>query len=601
MSNSHRFFGAAIAWLALALLASAAPMAPAVERLDRGVVAMALEDGGVYVGWRLLLSDPPDVGFDVLRASEPDGAREKINDAPIVDSTNFVDTSADGKPWFYVVRATDSATDSATPPTPAPAATPRESDPVRSDPAEAATGHKSIPLMDSRDANKVAIADLDGDGVYDIIVKQPGVSLDPGSQRPSRGTYKIDAYNGRTGELMWRHDMGWNINQGIWFSPIIAYDFDQDGRAEVAIKSAPAAATAEEAFISPGGFVLDGPEYCSVLDGMTGEEITRVDWITRGDPTDWGDDRGNRVNRNQIGVAYLDGQRPSLLVMRGTYTRMRIDAYHFADRELALQWSWDGDQEDPPLRGQGAHNIIAFDITGDGRDEIIFGSAALDGDGNLLWRMNMGHPDWMYLADIDPDRPGLELAYGFESRQRRNGICLVDPKTGHILWGCDHPTTHIHDWGMVANIVPDSPGMEIYGMERDGQTAWLYSARGELLSQEDLGSHGPRTFYWLDGPVKVRVPFSYRRGEFPVLHYEAGEIGRIQGQPIAIADVLGDWREEVITVQDGQIRIYTTTVPATSRRVCLMQDHLYRMNVATQAMGYFYPPQIGGKPVRSRE
>jgi rhamnogalacturonan endolyase len=151
---------------------------------------------------------------------------------------------------------------------------------------------------------------------------------------------------------------------------------------------------------------------------------------------------------------------------------------------------------------------------------------------------------------------------------------------------------------MVADIDPNNPGMEVYGMERDGRTCWLYSAQGKLLARdEDLGRHGPRSFYWLDGLIKVRVPFSYRSGTFPILKYKNTQVGEIQGQPIAIADCLGDWREEVITVQDGVIRIYTTTIPATSRRVCLMQDHLYRMDVAMQMMGYFYPPQIGGKVI----
>ena len=206
--------------------------------------------------------------------------------------------------------------------------------------------------------------------------------------------------------------------------------------------------------------------------------------------------------------------------------------------------------------------------------------------------MNMGHPDWSYLADVDPTRPGLELAFGFEDKQPRNGICLADPTNRDIIGGCDHPTTHIHDWGLVADIIPESPGMEIYGMERDGKTSWLYSAKGTLLAgNEDLGRHGPRSFYWMDGPTKVRVPFSYRKGNFPILKYKDEQVGEIEGQPIAIVDCLGDWREEVITVQNGLIRIYTTTVPSITRHVCLMQNPLYRMDVSHQMMGYFYPPQ----------
>jgi rhamnogalacturonan endolyase len=542
---------------------------------------VATRDGHVYVGWRLLASDPSDIAFNVFRSAEREGPRTKLNAEPITDSCNFVDTTAEGRSWHYVVQAVGGNGAVAA------------SESVRSDPEDAQRGYLSIPLQGDYGASKVAIADLDGDGVYDFIIKQPAVSIDPGSPRRSRDTYKIETYNGRTGRFMWRYDLGWNINTGIWFSPMVVYDLDGDGRAEVILKTAPYAATPEEAFISDNGFVLDGPEYCTVLDGLTGKEVTRVDWIARGNVADWGDRTGNRVNRNLLGIAYLDGIRPSVLVVRGTYTRMRVDAYNYIDKQLQKVWSWDGDQETPRIRGQGGHTVRAFDVDGDGRDEVILGSVCLNHDGTVLWNLGMGHPNWFYLADVDPSRPGLEIAYGYEDRQPRNGICLVDPRTGTIIWGCDHPTTHIHDWGMVADIDPNSPGMEIYGMERDGRTSYLYSAQGKLLAKnEDLGSHGPRAFYWLDGPTKVRVPFSYRGRTFPILKYKHEKIGEIRGQIVGLADILGDWREELVTVSDGEIRIYTTTIPATSRRICLMQDPLYRLDVATQSMGYFYPPQL---------
>lgn len=556
-----------------------------LEPLDRGVVALATTDGSVYVGWRLLASDPPEIGFDVFRYAEPGGERQKLNDQPITDCCNFVDISAEGLCWYYVVRPVGDITKSP------------ESEPVKSDPANASEGCLKIKLQGDYGANKLGIVDLDGDGVYDYIVKQPGRSIDPGSPRRSTGTYKVEAYNGKTGEFMWRYDLGWNIVQGIWFSPIVVYDLDGDGKAEIALKTGPDAATPEEAFISDNGFVLEGPEYCSVLDGMTGKETARVDWIARGNVSDWGDSYGNRVNRNLIGVAYLDGKRPSLLVLRGTYTKMRIDAYNYINKMLQKVWSWDGDDEDPPVRGQGFHGLHVLDVDEDGRDELIIGAAAIDDNGKCLWNMGMGHPDICYVADIDPIRPGLEIFYGFETKQDRNGICLADPRTGEIIWGCDHPTTHIHDWGMVGDIDSDSPGMEVYGMERDRSQSWLYSAQGKLLSNEDLGGHSPRAFYWTDGSIKIRTPFSYRGSSFPILKYKSPQIGEIQGQIVGLADCLGDWREELITVAQGVIRIYTTTIPATTRRVCLMQDHLYRTDVAMQMMGYFYPPQIGNKAV----
>lgn len=550
------------------------------ESLDRGLIVIPVSSEQCYIGWRLLETDPKGIAFNVYRSSD-DRPWTKINRQPVMNSTNLMDSTARlSQTNTWQVRPVIAGIEHSMGMT------------YRLPAGSEIKNYIDIPLQGSYGANKIGIGDLDGDGTYDYVIKHPRGSIDPGRQRHSPDTYKIEAYNGKSGKFMWRHDLGWNINMGIWFSPALVYDLDGDGKAEVALKTAPIAATMDESYESDKGFVLEGPEYCSVLDGETGQEITRVDWIERGDPKSWGDDRGNRVNRNQIGVACLDGETPSLLVMRGTYTKMFITAYRYTNNELEHIWSWTGEAESPPLRGQGGHSLHAFDIDDDGRDELIIGSAAIDDDGTVLWRMDMGHPDWCYLADVDPRRPGLELAYGFEDPQEENGICLADPKTGAIIWGLEQPTTHIHDWGLVANLIAEYPGMEIYGMERDGKTSWLLSSTGEILARDiDLGRHGPRSFYWLDGPVKVRVPFSYRDGVFPILKHKNRKIGEIRGQPLAIADCLGDWREEVITVSDGHIRIYTSTILSTSRHVCLMQDPLYRMDVAVQMMGYFYPPQ----------
>jgi rhamnogalacturonan endolyase len=192
-----------------------------VERLDRGAVAMAAADGRVYVGWRLLASDPPGIGFDVLRSIGRDGSWEKLTIEAITDSSNFVDTTAGGTSWYYRVQPVDAGVQSGL---------------ARSDPADAQRGCLTIRLQGDYGANKLALADLDGDGVYDFIIKQPAGSIDPGSPRRSPDTYKIEAYNGKTGGFMWRYDLGWNINMGIWFSPMVVYDLDGDGRAEVVSK-----------------------------------------------------------------------------------------------------------------------------------------------------------------------------------------------------------------------------------------------------------------------------------------------------------------------------------------------------------------------------
>jgi len=553
------------------------------EKADRELIAIATDSKQVYLGWRLLYNDPAEVGFNIYRVSSG-GKAVRINEKPIIGSTNFMDSNAplnEPNEW-YVVPVINKREQGA------PEKISLEAN-VSSQP------YKSFKLQGNYSPNKVGIADLNGDGVYDLVIKQPSGSVDPGTFRRSQDTYKFEAYDGKTSAFMWRYDLGWNMDMGIWFTPAIVFDLDGDGKAEVAMKSSEYAATLETSFAEDKSFIMKGPEYCTVLDGETGKEIDRVDWIPRGNGIEWGDPRGNRVNRNQIGIAYLDGKKPSLLVCRGTYTMMRIDAYNLVNKKLEKVWSWFGDNETPKVQGQGFHGMHAFDVDGDGKDEILFGDAVLDDNGKILWNMNMGHPDICYLADIDYERPGLEIFYAFESPQKKNGFCVVDPATGKIIWGNDTPVTHLHDWGMIGDIDPAEPGMEMFAMEKDQSQSFLYSSKGKLLSdgKELGGGHTTRAFYWKDGPIKVYYPFSYRPNGNPIMDYKGDKLGEIPGQIVAIADILGDWREEVVTALNGEVCIYTTIIPSTSRRICLMQDPLYRKYVAMVTMGYFYAPQLG--------
>lgn len=553
----------------------------AEENFSRCLIAVVNSEGEAYVGWRLLKDDPADVAFNLYRRTV-DGETVRVNDRPITTSTNLVDTAARmDRENAWQVRALIGGRERA--------------------PSEEATLPANlqpnqvfaIPMQGEYRANKVAIADLNGDGVFDYVIKQPGAGLDPGRARPSPDSYKLEAYDGRTGRSLWRYDLGWNMNMGVWWTPYIAADLDGDGKAEVALKMAPYAATREEAVISDNGFVLEGPEFVTILNGMTGKEITHADWVERGDPTRWGDDRGNRVNRNQIGLAKLDGKTTSLLVARGTYTAMYVDAWNLVNGKLVKIWRWFGDNDEPHIRGQGSHGMHVYDFDGDGKEEVAIGSVVVDDNGETLWTNGLGHPDVFYAADIIPERPGLEFAYGYEDPQDVNGIQVADAATGEMIWGHPDPTKHIHDWGMFGDIDPSNPGYEFYGAEQRRELGqFLYSARdGKLLSDEDMGSITLRPFYWLDGPQKVFHIFSYRSNTVAFQKYKGGApIGEFPGRLIAIADVVGDWREELILADDGVLRIATTTVPASTRHVSLMHDSLYRNDVALVSMGYFYPP-----------
>jgi len=238
-------------------------------------------------------------------------------------------------------------------------------------------------------------------------------------------------------------------------------------------------------------------------------------------------------------------------------------------------------------RGQGAHTLQVADVDGDGKDELVIGSACIDHDGKPLWTTGLGHPDALYVADIDPDRPGLEIFFGIEPSHPSGAVCLADARTGEILWSFDGPTKHVHGQGMCADIIADRRGMECYAGEQDGSQYWLYSAQGKLLSQERLGGLAPVVAWWDDDEQKeILLDGAMRR-------YGGQSITPIEGRVLAIADVLGDWREELVVVTDDELRIYTTTIPAKNRKVTLLRNHQYRMGIAIQGMGYWSPPQLG--------
>ena len=571
--NRLRPFGMVVAAI-VCLSGVWVPPASAMEKFDRGTIAIARPDGSVYVGWRLLESDPKNLGFFVRRR-EPGGGWVLLNEKPIVDSTNYVDRTAEaGKEYAYIVldfREADTMT-------PLGLMTGVDDRPIHRAPGE--TAFISIPFQGRYTAQKVAIAELNGDGSLDYVIKQPNFNTDP-YQRPgywkkSEDTYKIEAYNGRTGKFMWRHDMGWSIEEGIWYSPYVAYDLDGDGKAEVYCKGGEGDPRDEK------GLVQTGPEWLLKLDGETGKIVQKIDW-----PSREGFPEYNYYCRNFLAVAYLDGSQPSLIVQRGTYNIIKQLAL---DRALNPLWRWTAEGDDAAYRGQGSHGFHAADVDGDGRDELVYGSACIDDNGKPMWNTGKGHPDVIYVADVDPARPGLEVFYGVERSQPKGGaVCLVDARTGEVIWQNPEPTKHIHGQGLCADIDPDHPGMECYGKERDSDDTWLYTAKGERIGDKPMGGTTPRAAWWDDSPQKALVIGSR------VFKFKDPDktLGTTEGHIVAIADCLGDWREEILTSVNGELRIYTTTIPATTRRPCLMRDRQYRNNVAVQSMGYYYPPQLG--------
>jgi len=547
--------------IAICTVAALSGGAGAAERLDRGAIAVPLPEKSVFVSWRLLESDPPMAAFTVYR----DDGRVRLPIAKTLRAgCNFVDHESVPGARYYVELAGGQTQDAAFHGLP---------------PKEGEFGYFRLQLRDNNVAQKVGLADLDGDGKLDFLVKSPDFNTDPYQQpgywKRSEDTYKLDAFR-HDGQFLWRYDMGWAIEEGIWYSPIVVYDLDGDGKAEVFCKGG------EGDPREPTGHVMSGPEYLVVIDGPTGKIRHRLPWPDRD-----GLEQYNYWSRNLLGIAYLDGTSPHLIVERGTYRLIKLQAY---GPDLNLKWRWEASGEHQKYRGQGMHGMHAADVDGDGRDEVVIGAAVIDDNGKPLWNYGRGHPDVCYVADIDPGRPGLEIFYGIEPGRQSNTVALVEARTGKLIWGNPEITVHVHGQGMVGDIDPTHPGMECYaGEAKGGSNYWLYAANGQRLSDKSLGELSPKAVYWLEGTNKV-----YIVGQ-TIYRWPREKVGQLEGRIVAIADCMGDWREEVITSVKGEVRIYTSTVLTALRRTCLMQDRLYRTDVAMQTMGYFYPPQLGAR------
>jgi rhamnogalacturonan endolyase len=529
-----------------------------VEKLDRGLVALEREDDSVFISWRLLAEDPPDMAFTLMRGSV------NLTQGKRYRQTCFVDTEQGAKRGAGYTLYQFSGGRKV----------------KQCDRLGFATtigkSYLSISLKGDYDFQKVGIADLDGDGAYEYVIKQPNFNTDPyqhpGYWKKSTTTYKLEAYR-LDGTRMWRYDMGWSIEAGIWYSPWIVYDVDGDGKAEVYCKAGEGDPRDEK------GLVQTGPEYLVKLDGETGNVVAKTDWPSRDGFTKY-----NYYCRNFLTVAYLDGNKPSLIIQRGTYNLIKMQAL---DKNFKQIWYWESPKEEKKYSGQSGHGLITSDVDGDGRDEVVMGAALIDDNGKGVWSLEMGHPDVMYVADIDPSNPGLEIFYGIEPRQKTDGICVVDARTGRKLWAHKEPTRHIHAQGMAADVLADSLGMEVYGGERDLKRRWLYSSKGKLIEFHESGTLSPRALWWDADPQKEVIVSGAIRD------WGDEAMQPIQGRTIAIVDCLGDYREEVIASLKGELRIYTTTIPTSDQRVCLMQDRQYRLGVVAQTMGYYYPAQLG--------
>jgi rhamnogalacturonan endolyase len=631
-THRDRRLGATVCASALLIgAAGAAHSAPRwMESLDRGVVAVPAKDGGVLVSWRLLGDDPTGASFNLYR----DG--KKLNAKPLTGGTDFVDKTPGA--GAYTVRLVAKGKEGAA-----------------SAPAQAwADGYLSIPIEPppagvtptgeayTYTANDASVGDVDGDGRYEIILKWDPTNSKDNAFGGYTGDAFIDAYTLERKRL-WRIDLGRNIRAGAHYTQFQVFDYDGDGRAEIAIRTSDGTidgtgkvlgdanadwresggerpqADRTGAFIQPDGTkvakvqgrILKGPEYLTVFEGATGRALASAPYSPPRDPrTDaptveqmteiWGDGYANRSDRFLAGTAYLDGQRPSIIMARGYYGRSTLAAWDFRDGKLTQRWLFDSAAPgNEAFGGQGNHQLSVADVDDDGRDEILYGSMSVDDNGKGLWSARLFHGDAMHVGDLDPTHPGLEKFGVHESPRMNGGIgaAMLDAKTGKVLWST--PTDKDTGRGLAADIDPRFPGDEAWGTNQDA----LYTAQGKIVE----GVKHPRQVnfaVWWDGDDLRELldknqisKWDWKTGQATPLLTAEGMTSNngTKSTPALSADLLGDWREEVIwRAEDNKsLRIYATPYPTDRRLVTLMQDPQYRVSIAWQNTAYNQPPHTG--------
>jgi rhamnogalacturonan endolyase len=588
----------ALAGLAAAFPLPTRPTAPLpvrqMEHLGRGLVAIHPEDGKVFLSWRLFGTDPAGIAFNIYRRSAG-AAAVKLNDKPLTRATCFTDTTADlSKPTAYFVRpVVDGKEQEPSAPFRLPA-----DPPVRA--------YLSIPLktLPGHTPNDAAVGDLDGDGEYEIVLKQEQRPRD-NSQRGTTGETKLEAYK-LDGAFLWRINLGKNIREGAHYTQFLVYDLDGDGKAEVICKTADGTVDGVGTVIgdpkadhrNPDGYVLDGPEYLTVFEGATGKALATVDYLPpRGKVEDWGDRYGNRVDRFLACVAYLDGGRPSAVFCRGYYTRTVLVAWDWREGKLTRRWTFDSDSAGREYRGQGDHSVSVADVDGDGRDDIVYGAMCVGSDGKGLYSTGLGHGDALHVGDLDPDRPGLEVFNIHEHVKGDVGVSFRDARTGKVLWSKPSPDV---GRGVAMDIDPRHPGVECWASGPGLSGVW--NCKGETVSQRK-----PRACnfgVWWDGDLLRelldRTTISKwdweRESQTPLLRADGcASNNGTKATPCLCADILGDWREEVIwrSADNTELRIYTTPIPTEHRLYTLMHDPQYRLSAAWQNVGYNQPTQPG--------
>ena len=598
--------------------------------------------GKVLVSWRMLPGDNRNTSFDLYRKIGS-SAEIQLNTAETpITNTCFQDADLSSFSSDVTYRLTYAGRSETL-----------ATYTIKSAQLTAGRPYLSIPLKDTKDvcgtdsvvyqANDVSVGDLDGDGEFEIIVKRLQTTRRASTDNSIRDEFGVgasyslpdvlyaviwDAYK-LDGTFLWRVKGGPDIILGNSSSFAVA-DFDGDGCAEMIIRTCEGTVfgdgteigdtngdgkidyrtwgnlgTTHEGYIDH--YNSDGPEFISVIDGKTGRELARDNFIARENSASWGDEYWKRACSFRVGQAYLDGidKLPSLVLGRGVYNRSVLEAWDYRNGQLTKRWRFDSaasggsdknkdGQPNSAYAGQGNHSYTVADLDGDGKDEIMYGSMAIDDDGYGLWTTGLGHGDAQHVGKFLPDREGLQMFHCLESGVTM--VALHDAKDGSVIWKKEGSEANDCGRCMVADVDPSSPGCEFW---------WAGSNAYSQTGDTDLGykPSSCNAAIWFDGTltrqlINENTINNDRNGgrTFTIYRYDEKFINGTKSNPCWYGDFVGDWREEFIVPDQtrlNDLKIFSTWYPTDHQFPWLMTDHTYLMGVLNENIGYNQPPNLG--------